>query len=122
MLRLRVWCCALALLFSCCGLRAAEVSGRVTLSPARPGPQRVGEPSARPFSAATVVLRRADGKSIARVTADARGEFVFDVAPGRYRAEIDTKGAMLPRCDGADLQITDEKRVAIEIRCDSGMR
>ena len=104
---------------------AAEsgVSGTVTASPTRPGPQRAGEPSVSPFFGAEVQLRSAAGKVVARANADSNGAFRILVPPGQYELHIDTHHpGPFPRCQGQSVQIADGQIAHVDIACDSGMR
>jgi|SRR5450759_1426255 hypothetical protein len=98
------------------------VSGTVTVSPARPGPQRAGEPGAKPLSGAEVQLRGAAGTIVARTNADSNGEFRILAPAGQYELHIDTHHALYPRCQGQSVQVADGKIAHFDIACDSGMR
>jgi hypothetical protein len=111
---------------ACVSMRvsAAEsgVNGTVTVSPARPGPQVAGEPSARPLSGVEVQLRDAAGTIVARANADSNGEFHILVPAGQYELHIDTHHGHFPRCQGQSLQVADGLITHVDIACDSGMR
>ena len=103
---------------------AAEsgVGGVVTISPARPGPQRIGERSSKPFSGAEVQLRDAAGATVAHAKADASGAFHILVPPGQYQLFIDSRSAVFPRCEQRSVQVVAGQTTPVELNCDSGMR
>lgn len=122
----RAWSFVLALLTMIPAVSTAaeqsEVVGVVSISPAHPGPQRVGEPSGKPFAGVEVTLRSAGELVVAHsITADS-GEFRFSAPPGTYEVVVDTKGAKFPRRPTAVVEVSERTTRATEIRCDSGMR
>jgi hypothetical protein len=98
------------------------VSGTVTISPARPGPQRAGEAGSRPLSGAEVLLHDAQGRIVARANVDSKGDFRILAPAGQYELRVDTRGALYPRCQAQRAQVTDAQLTRIDIVCDSGMR
>jgi hypothetical protein len=98
------------------------VSGTVSMSPARPGPQRAGEPDTAPYGEALVQLRDAQGKLVARATTDAQGQFTVPVPAGVYQIGVDVQGAALPRCEAVEATVRANQVARVAIVCDSGMR
>ncbi|WP_445145231.1 carboxypeptidase-like regulatory domain-containing protein [Dyella sp. Tek66A03] len=98
------------------------VSGMVSLSPARPGPQHAGESDAAPMASVTVQVRKADGQVVARTVTDAQGRFSVQVPAGQYRVEVDVQGAALPRCEIASALVHDGQLTHVRLDCDSGIR
>jgi len=115
---------ALLLAFVSAPVNATEsgVSGTVVLSPARPGPQRDGEPSSRPLSGAELFLRDAHGRIVARANADSKGYFRVFAPAGEYELHVDTLGALYPRCKATRAEVTDGQFTNVDVVCDSGMR
>lgn len=98
------------------------VSGVVRVSPAHPGPQRIGESAQRPLAGAAIRVRNADGKIVAHAVADESGHFTISVAAGQYSVEVDVGNAVLPRCGSVDVVVHDGQLAQADIDCDSGMR
>jgi hypothetical protein len=98
------------------------VSGSVRMSPAHPGPQRIGESAHAPMAAAAVQVRNADGKVVARAVADESGHFTIAVPAGQYSVEVDVGNAALPRCAVVDVIVQEGQLAQADIDCDSGMR
>ena len=101
---------------------ATGVTGSVVVSPALPGPQRAGVPDSRAYAGATILLRDAQGRVIARDVTDHAGRFTVDVPAGEYTVEVDTEGARYPRCPPIELTIRKGATTVVELHCDSGMR
>jgi hypothetical protein len=114
------------LLLACASASAGAVttgvSGTVHVSPAHPGPQRIGESGRAPKAGAAVQVRDADHRVVARAVTGADGRFSAPVPPGEYWLEVDVGGAALPRCGTAHAIVQDGHVAEVEIECDSGMR
>lgn len=101
---------------------ATGVSGRVTISPAHPGPQRIGESGSAPMQGASILVLDAQRSVVAHATTDADGRFYVTVAPGEYSVEVDVGKARLPRCGTVQTSVKDGEIAKVELECDSGMR
>lgn len=113
------------LILACAGAAATMttgVSGIVRITPARPGPQRIGESGHAPMAGAAVQVRDADHRVVARVVTGADGKFSADVPPGEYQLEVDVGNAQLPRCGAAHAIVQQGHVAQVELECDSGMR
>ncbi len=122
----RTWSFGLALLTMisavCQAAEQIEVVGVVSISPARPGPQRIGEPSGKPFAGAEIELRTTGGVVVAQAITAEDGRFLLLAPPGAYEVVVDTKDATFPRCPSQVVEASQRRTVNVEIRCDSGMR
>lgn len=98
------------------------VSGTVSMSPARPGPQRAGESDAAPYQGVTVQLRDAQGNVVAHATTNTRGHFIVAVPAGSYEVRIDVQHAAFPRCETVKTTVHANQIAHVTIVCDSGMR
>jgi subtilisin family serine protease len=98
------------------------VSGTVSSSPARPGPQLAGVPDTEPMVGALVRVRDARGNDVAQAVADERGHFTLPVPAGRYEVSVDVQGAVFPRCSPAQALVREGKLTTVQIVCDSGVR
>ena len=98
------------------------ISGTVHVSPAHPGPQRIGESGQKPMAGAKLRVLDANQRVVAHAVTDADGKFSVALAAGEYSVEVDTGGAALPRCGSADAKVQDGQIVQVELSCDSGMR
>ena len=98
------------------------IRGAVHISPAHPGPQRIGDPGQKPMAGAKVQVLDANQRVVARAVTDADGKFSIALAPGQYSVEVETDGAVLPRCGTSEAKVQDGQVVQVELDCDSGMR
>jgi hypothetical protein len=94
----------------------------VRITPAHPGPQRIGESGRAPMVGAAVQVRGADHRVVARVVTGADGKFSAAVPPGDYQIEVDVGSAKLPRCGEAHAIVQEGHVAQVELECDSGMR
>jgi hypothetical protein len=101
---------------------ATGVSGRVTVSPAHPGPQRSDESGSAPMQGASILVLDAQRSVVAHATTDADGRFYVTVTPGEYSVEVDVGKARLPRCGTVQTSVKDGEIAKVELECDSGMR
>lgn len=96
------------------------VTGRVTVSPACPGPQRLDQECIEPLANTRVLLIDATGRAVGAATTSAQGEFAIEAAAGAYRIEVG--GGRLPHCPKAEITVTAGRQRRVDIACDSGMR
>jgi hypothetical protein len=117
---------ATILLLACANAPAATgatgVRGSVHISPAHPGPQRIGESGRAPMAGAAVQVRDNDQRVVARVVTDTDGRFSLTLPAGEYVFNVDTGEAMLPRCEEARASVRDGQIAEVQLDCDSGMR
>jgi hypothetical protein len=97
---------------------AAPITGTVTVGPTCSGAQLDGPGCSQPLAGARLRLTDAAGATVAETSADTRGQFAFDAAPGRYVVQVVTQGK-LPRCPPTDATAGG---AALRIDCDSGRR
>lgn len=97
---------------------AAPITGTVVVSPTCSGAQLDGPGCSQPLAGARLRLIDAGGATVAETSADARGQFAFDAAAGRYVVQVLTQ-AKLPRCPSADATAGG---APLRIDCDSGRR
>lgn len=93
------------------------VSGTLTATPARPGPQRIGDPPHRPVPGAIVTLT-ATGTTVATTTTDDTGRFSFTLPPGNY--DITATGTGYRVQPTQPITVTGPTTVTLVV--DSGMR
>ena len=110
------------LLTSASAAAATGVSGAVRISPAHPGPQRVGESGSAPMPKARILVLDARGHVVARGITGADGRFSVFVPAGEYSVRVDVGAAVLPRCGTAQARVRDGEMADVEVECDSGMR
>lgn len=70
------------------------VEGVISVSPSRPGPQRIETPSVAPAPHILFVVKRED-KAVTSFTTDAEGRFRIKLAPGHYIVLREDPGAAI---------------------------
>jgi hypothetical protein len=110
------------LLASANAVAATGVSGVVYVSPAQPGPQRIGEPSRVPMRDASIQVLDTQRRVVARAVTGVDGRFSVTLPPGEYSVEVDVGTARLPRCGAAPASVREGQVADVELECDSGMR
>ncbi len=117
--------CGMSMMLGSATLAAADVtgvSGTVSLAPAGPGPQHMGEPDARPYPGAAITLHDAQGSTLARTASDGHGHFTVALPPGTYEARVQVQRNVFARCPPVRLVVAPNQVTSITIVCDSGMR
>lgn len=112
----------IVLLTSASAMAATGVSGSVTISPAHPGPQRIGESGRAPMKDASIRVLDAHRRVVAHAVTGADGRFCVTVPPGDYSVEVDVGTAVLPRCDSVRASVRSGHVAEVQVACDSGMR
>lgn len=98
------------------------VNGTVSVSPARPGPQREGELATSALQGAAVQLRDAQDNVVASATTDAQGQFSMLAPAGEYVVRVSVHGQIFPRCAAVEANVRAGELARVDIVCDSGMR
>jgi Prealbumin-like fold domain len=99
----------------------AGVEGVITMSPARPGPTRLGVPDSAPLANVTFVVRN-DSDVVATFTTDAEGMFRVPLVPGHYSVTRKDGRSGIGRYGPFEVDVTAGRMTKVEWRCDSGMR
>jgi hypothetical protein len=102
------------------GAGRGTVTGRVTVSPACHGPQRLDQDCIEPLPGVRVLLVDGSGGTAGSATTSPQGGFAIEAAAGAYRIEVDA--GLLPRCPRTEVTVTDGRQTRIDIACDSGAR
>ena len=97
------------------------IEGRITISPAHPGPVRVGEEASKPLANATFVATN-DGGKATEFTTDDQGHFKVLLEPGHYTITRKGQRGGIGRFGPFDALVVAGQMTRQEWRCDSGMR
>jgi hypothetical protein len=95
------------------------VEGVISVSPARPGPQREGSADKAPVANTTFVVKQGDER-VTSFTTDAAGHFQVKLPPGHYVVTRETASA-IGRLD-FEVEIAPGKMATVDWTGDSGMR
>ena len=97
------------------------LEGTIRISPAHPGPIKVGEPSSGPFANATFIVSNQNGKVVS-LTTDDQGRFRISLTPGHYTVAVENNEQRIRRCGPFDVDVAPGQITKVEWGCDSGMR
>src|ERR1700682_349280 len=119
----------LSIVLAACGAQAAPpapsgtgIQGLVQSGPTCPV-ERINSPCPPRPLAATIVVRDASGREVARTHSGADGHFKVDVAPGTYTVVgLNIGSSMLPRPIPTTATVTSGSYTAITVEYDSGIR
>ena len=112
------------LLFAMLGTRTASagdtgIEGVISVSPARPGPQREGVSDKAPAANTAFVVKQGDEK-VTSFKTDAAGHFHVSLPPGHYIVTRETE-ASIGRWR-FEVEVVPGKMATVEWTGDSGMR
>lgn len=96
------------------------IEGIITVSPAHPGPIRIGETNSKPLADAEFVVRK-DNSEVASFKTNARGEFRVSIPPGHYTVAANRKGR-IGSFGPFEVDVSAGQMTQVKWACDSGMR
>lgn len=96
------------------------VEGVISVSPSRPGPQRIDGPSTAPAPNVLFVVKRED-KTVSSFTTDAEGRFRIRLAPGHYTVSREDPGAAIGHWR-FEVDVVANEVTKVHWTGDSGMR
>ena len=97
------------------------LEGRITISPAHPGPVRLGEEGSKPLPNVTFVATK-EGGATTEFTTDDQGHFKILLEPGHYTITKKGQAKGIGRFGPFDALVVAGQMTRQEWRCDSGMR
>ena len=97
------------------------VEGTVSVSPTRPGPERLEGPGRAPLRGEEIRLLTKSGAIAGRAATSSDGHFVIEASPGEYELRVVVRRPY-PRCGSASVTIRDGRISTVDLACDSGMR
>jgi hypothetical protein len=97
------------------------IEGVITVSPAQPGPVRVGAPGSKPLPNTVFIVENEKGE-VASFTTDEQGRFRTLVPPGHYKVVIKGKRTSIGRFGPFDVDVAQGKITKVQWDCDSGIR
>jgi hypothetical protein len=101
-------------------LIGSGVEGVVSVSPSRPGPRRIDEPSNAPAPGLLFVVKSGE-KTVASFTTDSEGRFRIKLAPGHYTVLREDPGATIGHWR-FEVDVVANEVTKVSWTGDSGMR
>ena len=103
------------------GDRKSGVEGAITISPAQPGPTRLGAPDSAPLRNTTFAVENEKGE-VASFTTDDQGHFRTLLPPGHYKIAFKGKKTSIGHLGPFEVDVVEGKITNVQWQCDSGMR
>src|SRR4029453_15220224 len=97
------------------------IEGTITISPARPGPIRAGEPASVRLTNAKFVVENNNGE-VASFTTDQQGRFRASLPPGHYKVSLKGRKSSIGRFGPFEVDVTSGKMTNVQWEGDSGIR
>jgi hypothetical protein len=101
--------------------RETGIEGVITVSPAQPGPSRVGAPESKPLANTAFIVESEKGE-VASFTTDDQGHFRALVPPGHYKVAFKGKRIGIGHFGPFDVDVGQGKVTKVQWNCDSGIR
>ena len=96
------------------------IEGIITISPANPGPTRVGA-AATPLANATFAVEKNNGEVSSFIT-DEQGRFRVSLPPGHYKISLKGRKSSIGRFGPFEADVAPGKMTKVQWECDSGIR
>ena len=96
------------------------IEGIITISPANPGPTRVGA-AAMPLANATFAVEKNNGEVSSFIT-DEQGRFRISLPPGHYKISLKGRKSSIGRFGPFEADVAPGKITNVQWECDSGIR
>jgi hypothetical protein len=97
------------------------VEGVITISPAQPGPTRIGAAESMPLPNTTFAVESEKGE-VASFTTDDQGRFRTLVPPGHYKIAFKGKRTSIGHFGPFEVDVVQGKITKVQWQCDSGIR
>jgi carboxypeptidase family protein len=97
------------------------IEGVITISPANPGPTRVGAAASMPLANATFAVEKNNGE-VTSFTTDDQGRFRVSLPPGHYRISLTGRKSSIGRFGPFEADVAPGKITSVQWECDSGIR
>src|SRR6476620_949736 len=97
------------------------IEGVITISPANPGPTRVGAAASMPLANAAFAVEKNNGEMSSFIT-DGQGRFRVSLPSGHYKVSLKGKKSSIGRFGPFEADVTPGKMTNVQWECDSGIR
>ena len=97
------------------------IEGTITISPARAGPVREGEPTSMPLANVAFVVENNQGE-VASFTTDEKGHFRVSLPQGHYKVSLKGRKSSIGRFGPFEVDVASGKLTNVQWECDSGIR
>src|SRR5262249_23108896 len=96
------------------------IDGIISISPAKPGPTRIGDGPA-PLANATVAVQ-SNNAEMGSLTTDHKGHFRMALPPGHYKVSLKGRKIGIGHFGPFEAEVVAGKMTNVQWNCDSGIR
>ena len=97
------------------------MEGVIMISPANPGPTRVGAAASVPVANASFTVEKNNGE-VTSFTTDEQGRFRVSLPPGHYKISLKGRKSSIGRFGPFEADVAPGKMTSVQWECDSGIR
>ena len=97
------------------------IEGVITITPAKPGPTRVGAAASTPLGNASFAVEKNDGEVTSFIT-DEQGRFRVSLPSGHYKISLKGRTTGIGRFGPFEADVAPGKMTNVQWECDSGIR
>ena len=97
------------------------IEGVITISPANPGPTRIGAAASMPLAKSTFAVETNDNE-VTSFTTDEQGRFRVSLPPGHYKISLKGRKSSIGRFGPFEADVAPGKMTSVQWECDSGIR
>jgi hypothetical protein len=97
------------------------IQGVITISPANPGPTRIGAAASAPLARSTFAVEKNNAEVSSFVTDD-HGRFRVSLPPGHYKISMKERKSSIGRFGPFETDVAPGKMTTVQWECDSGIR
>jgi hypothetical protein len=97
------------------------IEGVITISPANPGPTRIGAGASVPLARSTFAVEKNNGEVTSFITDD-QGHFRVSLPPGHYKISLKGRKSGIGHFGPFETDVAPGKMTNVQWECDSGIR
>ena len=97
------------------------IEGVIMITPANPGPTRMGAAGSMPLAQATFSVQK-DNAEVTSLVTDEHGRFRVSLPPGHYKISLKGRTSGIGRFGPFEADVAPGKMTSVQWECDSGIR
>ncbi|MFL6501611.1 MAG: hypothetical protein ACJ8LL_12955 [Candidatus Udaeobacter sp.] len=97
------------------------IQGVITISPANPGPTRIGAAASMPLAKLTFAVEK-NNNEVASFITDEQGRFRVELPAGHYKISLKGRRSSIGHIGPFEADVEPGKMTNVEWECDSGIR
>jgi hypothetical protein len=97
------------------------IEGVITITPANPGPTRIGAAASVPLARSTFAVEK-DNSEVTSFNTDDQGRFRVSLPPGHYKIFLKGRKSSIGHFGPFETDVAPGKMTNVQWECDSGIR